>query len=285
MIRLSNGHEFTFCCASGALGFDGLGYWWEQPLRWLGILRPAEFTIIAKTVTFAPRTGNLKMCCPWRCVRLISGGAVNAVGLTNMGYEAWIRDCYPVAMRRGYSLIASIQPTTAEEGAAMGYAMGRLDLKAVEVNLSCPNTEDEYDPVEIARSVHLACRHPVIAKLGIDTLSLVRDLAPYVEAFDIINTVPWASRFPDRPSPLAKYGLTGGVSGRPIRDLARLALIDVLARTDRPIITGGGIDDIDEVLFREDIGASAFSLGTVFLRTPWRPNRIVAAYSRVKEQG
>lgn len=44
MINLSNGNEVDFLCASGSLGFCGDGWWWEQPLRWVGMLRPHEFT-------------------------------------------------------------------------------------------------------------------------------------------------------------------------------------------------------------------------------------------------
>ena len=79
MIELNNGHKMDFVVASGALGFDGRGWWFEQPWRWLGILRPQEFTIITKTLTRFRREGNLKMWHPWTCVRPVKGGWVNAV--------------------------------------------------------------------------------------------------------------------------------------------------------------------------------------------------------------
>lgn len=278
MIRLSNGFEFTFCCASGALGFDGDGWWWEQPLRWLRILRPEEFTIIAKTVTFEPRVGNLNMWHPWTCVQLIPGGAVNSVGLTNMGYEAWIDKCYPTAIKRGYNIISSIQPTNEEEGAEMAKCMNWLNLRAIEINLSCPNTKDSYDPVAVVRSVQQATSLPIIAKLGFDNIELVPLLSKYVEAFDLINTVSWDKIYQKRKSPLAKYGLVGGVSGRPIKNIARTCLTAAKKMTDKPIISGGGIDGLHEVMAREYLGAAAFSLGTVFLRSPWLPNRIVNQY-------
>lgn len=285
MLTLPNGFSFDFCCASGALGFDGKGWWWEAPLRWLGVLRPSEFAIIAKTVTFAPRKGNLRMYAPWRCVRLIPGGAVNAVGLTNMGYEAWIRDYYPRAIRRGYDLIASVQPHNAREGAAMGRALAGLNLRAVEVNLSCPNTNDKYDPQEVIGSVKdNVGKLPVIAKLGAHRLMEVITLIdPWVDAYDLINTIPWPDVFKDTPSPLAKYNLVGGVSGEPIRQEARNAIAKATLVTKKPIISGGGIDSAEECVTRKFLGASAFSLGTVFLRKPWRPNRIVSEYRSLQK--
>ncbi len=279
MIRLSNGHEFTFCAASGALGFDGRGWWWEAPLRWGGILRPQAFTIITKTLTFAPRAGNLRMWCPWRCVRLVTGGSVNAVGLTNMGYENWIEECYPVTQRMSYAIVVSINPVTVDQAATMALALEKLDIKGIEINLSCPSSKDSFDPVAVTQAVHDSCMHPLIVKLGSHNLDLLGPLSMYVEAFDLINTVPWAALYSDQPSPLARYGLTGGVSGRPIRELARDCLDRARKMTFRPIISGGGIDSLEEVLVRNKLGANAFSLGVVFLRAPWRPNRIVAEYS------
>lgn len=280
MLTLPNGHSFDFCCASGALGFDGDGWWWEQPLRWLGILRPAEFTIIAKTVTYAPRRGNLRMHAPWRCVRLVPGGAVNAVGLTNMGYQAWIRDYYSRAVRRGYHLIASIQPHEAREGAAMARALAGLDLRAVEVNLSCPNTHDPYDLREVIEAVRCnAGTLPVLAKLGLHCLAeTIAVIDSWVDAYDLINTVPWPEVYGSHPSPLARYGLVGGVSGAPIKQASRDALALAASLTKKPIISGGGIDSVEECLVRRRLGARAFSLGTVFLRRPWCPNRIVQEY-------
>lgn len=285
MIRLSNGYEFTFCVASGALGFDGDGYFWEQPFRWLGLLRPKEFTIIAKTVTFEPRAGNLVWWHPWTCVKLIPGGAVNSVGLTNIGYKAWMRDCFPRARRRGYNMFASIQPVTPDEAAIMAKEIDLLDqdtLKAIEINLSCPNTKDSYDPVAVVKAVRQNCTVPLLAKLGYDSINLVPLLQDYVEVFSVINTVPWNKVFPDRPSPLACHGLEGGVSGSQIKEIARASLQETKRLTSRPVKSGGGMDSFKEVMIREYLGADAFDLGTIFLRSPWEPNRIVRQYFHEK---
>lgn len=284
MITLSNGYSFDFCCAAGALGFDGRGYWWEQPFRWLGLLRVDDFTIITKTLTHAPRKGNFRAWCPWRSFRFVSGGALNSLGLPNMGYRRWISEVWPWVEMSGRKCIVSIQPTSKGEAQEMGAAMDRLWLQGIEVNLSCPNSTGSYDPVEITKAVRESTRHPVIAKLVVNELGLIERLSPFVDAFDLINTVPWSQVYPTKPSPLAAAGLTGGVSGLPIVGNARHALVAAKNLTDKPIISGGGIMDLAEVLERERMGASAFSLGTVFLRSPWRPSRIVAGYRKLKKE-
>ncbi|MGH7175067.1 MAG: hypothetical protein ACREGR_01765, partial [Minisyncoccia bacterium] len=71
MLELPNGYKFDFCCAAGALGFDGRGYWWERLMRDLGILWPDDnkTAIILKTLTRHERKGNYDPWRPWRCVR------------------------------------------------------------------------------------------------------------------------------------------------------------------------------------------------------------------------
>lgn len=65
--------------ASGALAFDGLGWWWERPLVRFGLVKPELFTVVLKTLTRQPRKGNLRWWKPWDCVALIKDGAVNKV--------------------------------------------------------------------------------------------------------------------------------------------------------------------------------------------------------------
>ncbi|HEY4504003.1 MAG TPA: hypothetical protein VJJ28_02755 [Candidatus Paceibacterota bacterium] len=87
MITLANGHKFKYMVASGALAFDGKGWPWERPLVWLGLIKPELFTVVIKSLTRTSRVGNLRWWKPWTCVRLIPGGSVNKVGLTNPGIE------------------------------------------------------------------------------------------------------------------------------------------------------------------------------------------------------
>ncbi len=276
MITLSNGHKLDFLCSSGALGLDGNGYLWEWPFRWVGALRPEEFTIITKTLTARPRQGNFRWWCPWRCVRFIPGGVVNAVGLTNFGLPDWIKRYYPVTRRNGYKVIVSISPESLDEAKSMAGALSRLrGIVAIEINLSCPNTIVSDNPVEITETVINNTNHPIIVKLGYNNYkTLSRELDQKVEAFDLLNSVPWNIIFPDKKSPLAHLG-GGGVSGPVAKEYGRDAIRDC-ATIRTKIMSGLGIDSVDEVLTRHVMGARAFTFGTAFMKTPWLPNHIAS---------
>ncbi len=281
MIKFKNGHNMDFACASGALAWYGEGWWWEHPLRWLGFIRPDELTVISKTLTFDARVGNLKWYCPWRCVRLIEDGAVNAVGLTNPGYDWWIKNCPSKIDKKGWKVIVSIMPAHEGEAETMVRALNPCPIVGYEINVSCPNVDHDSSIAHIKRifqAVKANTDHPVILKLGYTDpyVDICRELDGKADAFDLINTVSWAKVYPDKPSPLAKYNLVGGVSGFPIREYSREALVKVrFSGVKTPIISGGGIDSAVEVYARMVSGARAVTLGTVFLRTPWKPYYII----------
>lgn len=280
MITFFNGHRFDLVVASGALGFDGKGWWWERWLYWLGLIDPHQFTIITKTVTLAPRKGNLSLWCPWRCVRLIPGGAVNAVSLTNEGFGHWKSVHYPTIVRDNYKAVISVAPANEEEAIRFGVLVSELHhLVGVEVNVSCPNVAHDRNAehtVKVVKALRDNCSLPVVVKLSCqdDYLSICKELDGYVDALDLINTISWSSLY-SAPSPLARYSLEGGVSGLPIARAATFALINVKkAGIKTPVISGGGVMDYEEVLHRFRLGADAVALGSIHLTRPWAPRQI-----------
>ena len=72
--------ETKWFIASGALGFDGHGYWFESLHRLAGFIDPTQFVVIGKTLPRRPMRGNLRW---WQrfggCVRLldIDGNPLN----------------------------------------------------------------------------------------------------------------------------------------------------------------------------------------------------------------
>jgi len=286
MIQFWNGHKFDFAAASGALAFKGDGWWWEAPLRWCGVLRPEEITIITKTLTFKPRKGNLQHTSPWRAVRLIRDGVTNCVGLTNPGFDWWIREAYEHTQKRGYKVIVSILPETMEEVEEMALRLNKLKgIVGVELNVSCPNISRLGSSYicEMANDYSSLSEHPVILKLSYQDkfVDICKSLDGRLTAFDLVNTVPWSIVFPNKKSPLSQYGYQGGVSGSCIKKYARAALQKVKAAgVKTPIISGGGIDSIQEVRVRKEMGAKGFTIGTMFLRAPWKVHFVVAQARR-----
>ena len=287
MIHLSNGHILTFCCGSGALAYDGRGWPWEWPFRWCKLLRPEELTVVTKTLTLMPRKGNLRWWCPWRCVRLIPNGVVNAVGLTNPGLDYWLRKYYPIAKKKKYPLAVSLEARNFEELYVMAKKLNDCNLAYIEVNASCPNSELSSLPIyDGLVTVKRIINHPVVFKLSyvqamnrslIDRLGRISG----IEALHLINTVPWDDVYPNKISPLA-YGLKvkGGVSGKDAKAFAIKAIKYAKQFTKLPIIGGNGIMSYGDVLDFQAAGATAFSIGSLFLRNPILPNKIIEIYNQ-----
>lgn len=279
MITLSNGHRFSSMAASGALAFDGRGWPWEWPLRWLGLLDPKLFTIVAKTVTMEPRRGNLRWWNPLGCVRFLDGGAVNAVGLTNPGIRWWLSVAAPRAAALEYAMVGSITSDDVDELVAMATMMNDAKLVALEFNASCPNSQSRlmHDAdlvVEACRRLKVASKFPLLLKLSVahEYKKIARATEGIVEAISI-NTVPWAVAFPMKQSPLAHLG-GGGVSGKLAQVWTWKVLKELTVATTTPIIAPS-IWEYGDIETVRALGAQAVSFGSVFMRYPWRPTQFV----------
>lgn len=277
MIKLSNGHSFEYMIASGALAFDGKGWPWERPLVQLGLVKPELFTIVIKSLTRNLRAGNLRWWKPWTCVRLIRGGSVNKVGLTNPGIEWWCKEVGPRLDLKKFSIAGSIfgEGRDLEESAVM---LNRFDLVALEVNSSCPNTGHAMQQVEaIVRDVKLVkrvSRHPIITKVSVDQdyLTIARELVGTAEAVSL-NSVPWKTVFNSgEQTPLWRLekqigGGGGGVSGKPAQEHNWLAVRRLAADDHLPVIAPSVMEYDDMNWVRTRLGAKAVSFGAIHLPT------------------
>jgi dihydroorotate dehydrogenase (NAD+) catalytic subunit len=290
MIKLGQ-RQIDFLVSSGALGFTGLGYFWEQPLRWVGLIDPTAFSVVvAKTVTAAQTVGNLSWWHPWSCVRLLPGcNTVNAIGLSNPSVFCWTVDYYPQAVKHRINLAPSVKVDTLEEARYVASTLSHLDVPFLEVNFSCPNLYDTkvFDPAPLLDVLVMAGHHLVV-KLALRQINnwFVSRCYPVCAAFHAINSVPWTRVFGDKLSPLERYqhGQRGGVSGPVIRDLAIDAVRRLSKMTDRPVIGGGGIWNVDDVEAFAEAGAGAFSIGSLFLHRPWAPNRLVRHWRKNQQK-
>jgi len=171
MITLSNGHCFEYMTASGALGFDGKGWPWEQPLRWLGLLDVSLFTSVIKTLTLWPRKGNLRWYNPLGCIRPMRNGTLNAVSLTNKGLHWWTEEIGPKVDSSKIPLVGSIfgEP---DELIIMARDLNEFDLVGLEINASCPNANDDIltnteKVIKSCKRVKRFSRFPLMLKLSV----------------------------------------------------------------------------------------------------------------------
>lgn len=284
MIKLSNRHAFEYMVASGALAFDGKGWLWERPLVWLGIVKPELFTVVIKTLTRNPRAGNLRWWKPWSCVRLIPGGSVNKVGLTNPGVEWWCREVGPKLDYRKNPIVGSIFGDE-KELVEMTEMLNPFDLVGQEVNVSCPNTGHAMEQAQMVissvKAVKRASRHPVIVKVSADQdyLTIAQGLVGIAEAISL-NSVPWKTVFMNgERTPLWKLeqqvgGGGGGVSGKPAQK-HNWAAVESLAKQGSLPVIGPSVMEFEDMDQVRKLGAKAVSFGAIHLRTPWAPTSFV----------
>jgi dihydroorotate dehydrogenase (NAD+) catalytic subunit len=304
VIKLSNGHCFEFCTAAGALAFDGRGWIWEWPLRWLGLVDPQFFTIIVKTLLPEEWPGNLRWSHPWSVVKFISkegekinpikalmnpsliGGVINAVGLTGPGIDNWIERIYPVIHRHRYKVIVSITGIAGGRGCLeiARKLNGLKNVVGIEFNASCPNTdsillENPEMTVDMCYALKEVSEHPLFLKLSYAQpyCEIAKEAEEIVEGISI-NTVPWRIVFGDKISPLARYG-SGGVSGLVARPFTWRMVRELSEATSIPII-GPTIWQYEDIMTLRKMGARAYHFGTIFLPFPWKPNSFVKKYRK-----
>ncbi|MFZ6036221.1 MAG: dihydroorotate dehydrogenase [Patescibacteria group bacterium] len=276
--------------SSGALGF-GQAYWWDRPLVWAGLVRPEQLgAYITKTLTSQPRVGNWRGWNPWQVLWPLEGGWVNALGLTNPGLEWFIAQQYPYL--NGGRCIVSISDPDPVSLPMMAASLAPLRIAGIEVNISCPNTPEwknmQADPEYlrlILRAIRQESNHPLIVKISYLELSQRRAVAEAlneagIDAVDMINTIPFTRRFPNRRSPL-RFG--GGVSGALIQEQALEQVRWFHEQTSLPIIGGGGVMTAADVQRFLETGAAAVSIGSAHITRPWISTRLAAAWARSRK--
>lgn len=271
MITLSNGYNFEYVASSGALGFKGKGYFWEKPLKYFGLFDTSLFTPITKTLTYYPRKGNFKWYKPWETVKLLSDGVLNSIGLTNEGFKKWLKE------NKDYYGIVSIYPKNFLEATYMTEILELhvKYLKAIEINISCPNTPDLCDfetfPINIMlENIKQKIKTPLILKISCanDINKLFPAVEKYIEAISI-NSVPWNIAYPNKKSLLEKYG-GGAVSGKSAQ-ICNWDLIKRLKEKTKIPIIGCSVWEYEDIQKLYDMKCEAIGFGSIFLKYPWRP--------------
>lgn len=291
MIELSNGHRFEYMAASGALGFDGEGYPWERPLRFLGLMDPSLLTVASKTITFEETKGYLNVYNPftWLCIRPIRGGSVNSIGLTNPGFHWYLNKVAPKADSSKIPLMPSIMSKDTNELIKMAEGLNNFDFVGIEKNDSCANVEggcstDTKKIIEDCKAIKEACDLPLILKISVvHDIEFVPKLEGIVEAISI-NSVPWSIVFPDKKSPLAYLKSGGGaVSGQKAQPYTWGLVKKLVEITSIPVI-GPSVWEFGDIEKLRDMGAEAASFGSVHLLRPWRPTKFIRRDMKIKKQ-
>ncbi|NTW22106.1 hypothetical protein HGA34_01015 [Candidatus Falkowbacteria bacterium] len=293
MIRFPNGKILPSVVLSTIGGHYGSGmfpYIFDAGYNHLMSSLPETRTaILTKSATYNKRVGNVVMHKPWTAYQYIrrikDRGMVNAYGLTNPGINECVEGIGK-AIARGYNAIPNFYPEFVKNGVdrleeairetivairCFKYNLGEA-FWAVELNFSCPNSEEE-----IAKNMQqvLQCLAKVreelpfviiIAKVSwMHPIEFFEEIATkkLADALHCFNTIPYELVFGAGTRSPLKNGL-GGVSGGPIRELCFTKNQEVAKRVNLPIIMGGGVpvEPFDAAKPYFDIGASAISVCT-----------------------
>lgn len=247
--------------------------------------------ICTKGLSLEPRAGN-----PPERTCETPAGMLNAIGLANVGVDAFIRDKLPVLRERGVTVVANIFASNIREFIAIAE---RLDaapgVHAIELNVSSPNFT--YDAVEfgkdaakcaeLTRAVRQATRLPLWVKLGpeaSDLSTLAKSCeAEGADALTAINTIRGMS-IDTQTMQLRLANRTGGFSGPALRPIALRIVWELASAVQIPIIGIGGISVARDAIEFMLAGATAVQVGTANFSDPCAAKKVADGIRRYCEE-
>ena len=239
--------------------------------------------VVVKSLSAKPWSGN-----PAPRLHPVAAGMMNSVGLQNPGVDAWRDTELPALRSRGARVVASIWGFTVEDYTIAADALAGCgpEVVAVEVNLSCPNTEAgrqmfAHDPARAAAAIAATagCGRPRWAKLSPNVTDIVPIAGAVYEAgadaVTLINTVMGLALDPATGRPRLGNG-GGGLSGAAIHPVAVRAVFEVRAAfPSSPIVGVGGVTSGESAAELIAAGANAVQVGTATFADPRAPERVL----------
>jgi dihydroorotate dehydrogenase (NAD+) catalytic subunit len=225
--------------------------------------------IIVKGLSLQPTKGNP----PPRIVETPCG-MLNAIGLENVGVEAFKKHKLPFLKTLSPPIFVNIYGTSIEEYAELA---GRLEqLKAisgVEINISCPNVKagglafgaEPQSAFKVVKAVREKTTKHLIVKLSpnVTDITVIGRAAEAAgaDSLSLINTITgMAIDLETRRPKIAN--ITGGLSGPAIKPVALRMVWQVAQATQIPVIGIGGIMTAEDALEFLIAGAAAVQIGT-----------------------
>lgn len=230
---------------------------------------------VTKTITPLPREGN-------EPVRIAETdvGMLNSIGLANPGRDRFLAEVLPRLGELGVPIWVSVGGFSAADYAETCAALGRDEVAAVELNLSCPNVDEAPESAaEIVAACRAVTKLPLYAKLS-PALPDVAEVALAVRAagadgLSLVNTIRGMKLEPTTLEPVLGRG-AGGLSGPALKPIALAAVYSCYGATELPIVGMGGVASGGDALDLIAAGASAVALGTILFSDPEAPGRIRA---------
>lgn len=229
--------------------------------------------VILKGAAPVPWPGN-----PPPRVAPVEGGLLNAIGLENPGIDAVLAGPAHALALQGATVVVNVIGHTVRDFVEVALrAADSPDVRALELNVSCPNVPDGLRYGTDARAVHdlvaevrRAVRLPVWVKLPPappDRPTLARAAAEAgADALSLVNTLPGLS-MGRTGKPRLGVG-SGGLSGPALRPIALLAVAECARSVPLDIIATGGVATARDAREFLAAGARAVAVGTALFKNP-----------------
>lgn len=249
--------------------------------------------IVCKGTTLEPRDGN-----PQPRLAEVAYGLLNSIGLQNIGVEALIREKAPIWASWQVPVIVNIAGETIDEYAKVASRLdGVAGVRAIEVNISCPNVKaggaefgiTPKSAAEVTTAVKAATSLPILVKLTPNTSDIVKVAIAVAEAgadaISLINTLKGMTIDIIQRRPLLG-SITGGLSGPAIKPVALHMVYEVAGTVKLPVIGCGGITTASDAIEFIMAGASAIQVGTASFLNPRAPFDVLEGIEQfMKEEG
>ena len=225
--------------------------------------------IVTKGLSLKPKAGN-----PTPRIAETTSGMLNAIGLQNVGIDAFIEHKMPFLRTVNTPVIANFFGNTLEEYGEVAKRLNDIpELAAAELNISCPNVKqggivfgtDPRAAGEVVALVRKNLQKPLIVKLtpNVTDITVVARAVEEAgaDAIACINTLTGMSvDIHTRKPRIANR--TGGLSGPAIRPVAVRMVHQVVQAVSVPVIGIGGIMKAMDAIEFLIVGASAVQVGT-----------------------
>lgn len=225
--------------------------------------------LVTKGISMEPRPGNP----PPRIVETPCG-MLNAIGLQNIGVEAFLREHLPPLKQLGVRVIVNFFGETEEEYVRLASKLAACEgLAGLELNVSCPNVKKGgrafgRDPEvlhHLVKKVREQTSMPLWVKLTPDGVEPLEAAQASWEAgcdgLTVANTYLGMAVDVEKRRPRISI-TTGGVSGPAIRPLTLYRVWKVAAAAPVPVIASGGVACARDALEYFIAGAKAVQIGS-----------------------
>ena len=217
-----------------------------------------------------------------------AAGMLNAIGLQNIGAEAFLREKLPIlARKKNLVVIANVFGYAREDYEAVIRILNEGEnIAAYELNVSCPNTKqggisfgsDTHALEEVVAACKRLSRRPLIVKLSPNVTSIPL-MAKVVEeagadAISLINTFVALAIDPETRKPRIS-NITAGLSGPAIKPIALRMVYEASRAVNIPVIGMGGIATGSDVVEFLLAGAAAVQVGTASYFDPCATEHII----------